>query len=380
MLLRLCCFVGFFMCMVDGHGALVSPRSRNSADFMLIKPNDRTGSPCQNVTGAACNNGQAAFWYSQGCFIGCKECDHESGRRQTDLCGSGATGSKMINNDPTKRSLNRNATAGSIYDIYRHNPWRWPGNAPVGDACGFAGGTPWGADAPEEGVFVNTTYAHHGMKGSTLSPLETGVVWKAGGEAEVTWQLRYNHGGGYAYRLCPLESPLTEECFQSNPLDFDRDKQALVFSDGSRRSVTGTFVDEGTSPVGSTWSMVPIPPTGQGPRCICSPDVNYKPANFDCGCKMGEQVDSCHSPGNCSSGQCLPCPETPGSDCSRCDNYGGGATFPPPCTDCKWESAAILDVVKIPATLKPGKYVLGFRYDCEATSQVWSSCADITIE
>ena len=36
-----------------------------------------------------CNNGQAAFWYSQGCFIGCPTCDHMSGRRQTDLCGLG---------------------------------------------------------------------------------------------------------------------------------------------------------------------------------------------------------------------------------------------------------------------------------------------------
>ena len=27
--------------------------------------------------------------YSQGCFIGCKTCDHVSGRRQTDLCGAG---------------------------------------------------------------------------------------------------------------------------------------------------------------------------------------------------------------------------------------------------------------------------------------------------
>eukprot|EP00729_Bicosta_minor_P031764 gene31764-25129_t len=41
------------------------------------------------VHGDACHNGQASFWYSQGCFIGCKTCDHVSGRRQTDLCGAG---------------------------------------------------------------------------------------------------------------------------------------------------------------------------------------------------------------------------------------------------------------------------------------------------
>ena len=40
---------------------------------------------------------------------------------------------------------------------------------------------------------------------------------------------------------------------------------------------------------------------------------------------------------------------------------------------------AVKDVVKLPKTLKPGKYILGFRYDCEATAQVWSNCADIVV-
>ena len=65
----------------------------------------------------------------QGCFIGCDECDHMSGRRQTDLCKKGK---KSTVNDPQYRSVNRNATAGSTEDIYRHNPWRAPGNAPIG--------------------------------------------------------------------------------------------------------------------------------------------------------------------------------------------------------------------------------------------------------
>ena len=47
---------------------------------------------CQNMTGEKCNNGQTAYWYSQGCFIGCDACDHVSGRRQTDLCKKGFVG------------------------------------------------------------------------------------------------------------------------------------------------------------------------------------------------------------------------------------------------------------------------------------------------
>jgi hypothetical protein len=29
--------------------------------------------------------------------------------------------------------------------------------------------------------------------------------------------------------------------------------------------------------------------------------------------------------------------------------------------------------------LPPGQYVLGWRWDCEATAQVWSSCSDVTL-
>ena len=183
-----------------------------------------------------------------------------------------------------------------------------------------------------------------------------------------TWQVRNNHGGGYAYRLCPADSPLTEACFQSHPLDFVRNQQALVLGNGSMVPIKGTFLDVGTSPEGSTWAMMP---TVLGPRCVCSPDLHYKPANYDCGCLKGEEKDSCTSPGNCSSGECLPCPGTPGSDCSRCGNVGK-PQFPDQCPGgaCRgWPGPAIRDVVKVPADLAPGEYVLGFRYVSRARPQ-----------
>ena len=70
-------------------------------------------------------------------------------------------------------------------------------------------------------------------------------------------------------------------------------------------------------------------------------------------------------------------------DCSRCDNPPshpwGARAFPEPCDgECLRQSPSVLDVVKVPY-VKPGKYVVGFRYDCDATAQVWSNCADITI-
>ena len=64
------------------------------------------------------------------------------------------------------------------------------GHAPIGDVCGYAGGSPSGQDGPEAGDYVNTTYAHHGMKGSDLPKMPTGTVWEIGGEATVSWNVR----------------------------------------------------------------------------------------------------------------------------------------------------------------------------------------------
>lgn len=293
-----------------------------------------------------------------------------SGRRQVDLCNSGK---KATVNDPSQRSVNRNATAGSANDIYKHNPWRAPGTAPVADVCGLAGGTPWGPNSPEAGDYVNTTYAHHGTVGSTLGPLPnyTPPSWTIGGQAMVTWQIRNNHGGGYTYFLCSAEEKLTEECFFKTPLQFVRDKQSIVFSNGTRQKITGVFVDgDQVQPPGSVWSMIPIPPTWLGPRCIPGPNDTDTTPNK---CLPGENRNI--------DGPCLPCPGTPGSDCSRCDN-GNAASFPPPCEQgCAGNEgdAAVLDFVEIPDGLKPGAYILGWRYDCEATAQVWASCADVNL-
>ena len=44
--------------------------------------------------------------------------------------------------------------------------------------------------------------------------------------------------------------------------------------------------------------------------------------------------------------------------------------FPPPCdAECLRQRPSVLDTVKVP-NVKPGKYVVGFRYDCDATAQV----------
>ena len=45
----------------------------------------------------------------------------------------------------------------------------------------------------------------------------------------------------------------------------------------------------------------------------------------------------------------------------------------------RWGSVAVVDSVLVPS-LAPGLYVLQWRLDCEATAQVWTNCADITLQ
>jgi hypothetical protein len=139
------------------------------------------------------------------------------------------------------------------------------------DACGLAGGSYSRQAGAEAGDYTKTVFAQHGDVGTqVLKPLPNYVppTYTRGGTAEVVWQIRNNHGGGYAYRLCPLPegnfTDLTEECFQQHHLDFVQEEQAIVFPNGSLLKLTAsqrTFVTEGTTPPGSMWSMIPMPPT-----------------------------------------------------------------------------------------------------------------------
>ena len=295
-----------------------------------------------------------------------------SGRRQIDLCG---LGKQQTLTDTKYWSVNKAAAPGSPEDIYKHNPWRAPGTAPIGDACGFAGGTPWAPEVGEAGDYQKTRYAHHGMRGTALPPMDTGVEWTLGTTAEVTWQVSNNHGGGYSYRLCPFENNLTETCFQAHPLEFVETEQRIVTRDGVLHPVANPVFVSGADlvhPASSHWSMIPIPSTILGPLCLPGPnDTDATP--FHC-------LPNETAVGSKPSYPCGPCPGTPGSDCSRCDNTQV-PSFPPPMSGATGNSHShgIRDVLKVPSDLPAGKYVLGFRYDCEATAQVWSSCSDITL-
>lgn len=346
--------------LVSGHGFVINPPIRNSIDkdqpgyahggFPLPD-----GSPgCTTHTGAcgcwctngteACESGQSCFWFSQGCRIGCDTCTGVDARVQKDLCGSGM---KATVCDPELRTYNMEAACNTDADTYRHNPWRAPGAAPVFDPCGKAGGGQIGY-GPGAAFFVNSTHSKEGDLGSkTLPPQPSGTLWKAGTSVEAIWGMRANHGGGYQYRLCAADEELTEACLKKTPIAFVGE-QSLQFANGTRQSIpsryvyeNGTVVPQGDRPGVGAWVRNPIPDNTQA----------------------GSHTPVKHS----------------------------ATEFPPPCVDpsnpngggqCQGErpfNVAIVDILQIPPTITPGQYVLGFRWDCEETAQIWSSCADITI-
>lgn len=149
--------------------------------------------------------------------------------------------------------------------IARYNPWRAPGYAPVFDPCGMAGGTPPQNAGPGEAKFAPTPWAKQGDLGSKVLAKGTATAtWSAGADVEVSWAIRYNHGGGYQYRLCPASEPLTEECFKKTPLAFSGQPR-LKWNDGTSAPFKGVYVTVGTSPPGSAWAMNPIPRINPGP-------------------------------------------------------------------------------------------------------------------
>ena len=343
------------------HGSLNAPPSRNAIDRDDPRWADgrfpkNDGSPgCtedfawDNYCGCWGSNGteayapgQACLWFNQGCTIGCDACDPKARSPwDRDICGSGMQPSVC---NPDHRTLNRFARCGSKEDWTRFNPWRAPGNAPVYDACGKAGGQD--AFEPRHGAayYIATAHARVGDLGSRVLPRSpSGVDWAAGSTVRTAWTLHANHGGGYQFRLCSIGEELTEACFQKRPLPFAGRQQLQFKGNATAFDIVPTYVSEGTSPPGSTWARNPIPidPTNFEPPCADPvPDPYFpNPVPFN------SKIDA-----------------TP----KRC--WGN---FPP--------HVQIIDWLRVPADTPPGEYVLGWRWDGEQSAQIWQGCSDITI-
>lgn len=320
-----------------GHGAMNIPPTRNAGVNATTK--DDIG--CQN---------QACMWFSQGCYIGCSNCTDNYGYGWDDFGTNNFAnpcGSKMTQTLPQQYWTY--PIPGGVWAA--NHPWRAPGSAPVLDSCGLSGGSY--VENNRAAGYGNQTVVHkQGFPGSTLPPVKQKTTWQTGSVVEVAMGMFVNHGGGYIYRLCPIGSALTEECFWKHALKFHGDKQLLRWSNGTEIQIPATRVSNGTFPAGSMWSMIPIP--------ACASELG------------GEQGIGCERP---------QFPPPPGCDAS-CWGYQPRDTQPcpadrPGCATTEFPD--IVDQVEVPADLAPGDYVISWRWDCEQTPQVWNGCGDVTV-
>lgn len=304
-------------------------------------------------------------WYSNGCQPGCSHCNPNCTYVQASLglcCGHKAMEPTV--HDPKLRTY-KDFEIGTFDFGMRYNPWRSPGFAPVMDPCGVYTGA-------QSGEYV-VGGLRPGMRGSDL-PATPSTKWPAGSKQEVAFSLYANHGGGYSYRLCPKSSKLTEECFQRHHLQFVGNESWIQYADdeANRTAIPATRVSEGTNPTGSQWTKNPIPGCG-GYAGGAPGGATHVPLWNDC---RKAQFDPPLKGLVTSNPKWAPHPGLYG--------FGVGAWTSQTDHDEFMFWAArfnfnIIDQVQIPATLTPGDYVLGFRWDVEQTPQIWSNCADVTI-
>jgi hypothetical protein len=166
-----------------------------------------------------------------------------------------------------------------------------------------------------------------------------------------------------------------EECFQRQQLDFVGDvswiqygETAVPYGEANRTAIPALRLVEGTFPEGSMWTRNPVP-TCKGA---------YGGAQLHPGCAKGPMfpppIDAEGLPGVAERGlygygQARCTSRLPGKQCEPEEYEFWGRRF----------NFNLIDLVQVPM-LPPGEYVLALRWDCEQTPQVWSTCADVTIE
>ena len=138
---------------------------------------------------------------------------------------------------------------------------------------------------------------------------------------------------------------VTEECFQRTPLKFASEDSWVQYGTDVDSNVVfkANRTTEGTFPPGSEWTMIPIP--------VCnSTDMGW--LNPDCpnGFEFPPRGTGLHGLGEVV--------------------WAPGAVF------FQW---TLMDQVVVPKDLEPGDYVLSFRWDNEATPQVWNACSNVRL-
>merc|ERR1712216_393744 len=146
---------------------------------------------------------------------------------------------------------------------------------------------------------------------------------------------------------------------------------------GEDISIQAVDVSDGTKPVGSTWRRNPVPMCNcdDGEDCSTTRQLGSQSYRFATE-EVADQIPFDDKP---YGKQELPDWYQKDYDhfwLSHCDS---GFQFQPPAEGvfAAGISFSIGDLLKVPEI--DGDFILQWRWDCEQTPQIWSSCADIRI-
>ena len=147
---------------------------------------------------------------------------------------------------------------------------------------------------------VAPTAKDQGLDGRTWDATTAGTpaygiktVWPAGSAQDVAWSITANHGGGYAYRLCPKggeeggDGSESEACFQEGHLEFVGDSSWIQYGDdaGNRTAIPAHRTSKGRrgqQPFGSRRRQVRAS-LGHGWHAMCE----HKQLHLDKACPWG---------------------------------------------------------------------------------------------
>jgi hypothetical protein len=223
-----------------------------------------------------------------------------------------------------------------------------------------------------------------------------------------------NRGGGYAWRLCPKQGQLTEDCFQRGTLRYASNESWIQRGPdaANRTAIPAVRTSAGTFPAGSVWTKNPIPPcaAADGSPVRTPPDCPQPMFEPPLPGLYGDGEEGRIRTQRLATREVPPHLNVPVADCGiqsrragpgSCvtwaihgpvegyhtvyDSFGKAVLQGPVCTKQQGLDLAkqfqfnVFDRVVVPRDYAPGEYVLSFRYDAELSPQVWTHCSDITI-
>ena len=115
---------------------------------------------------------------------------------------------------------------------------------------------------------------------------------------------------------------------------------------------------------GAGWALNPFPYASDAP-CDWNPEASGGHCEWKC--------PKCGAPWYAADTAC------PDDACKHASFLSHNITYSAAIPDLTKGSRTVEDSVVVPDDLLAGEYVLRWRWDCEASSQVWTTCSDITV-